>query len=66
MSSATNMGAMFGRATSFNQPLLDWDVSNVVYTDNMFLNTAFNHPLDGWNVNRMNNMQSMFQGAVSS
>ena len=40
------MYRMFDDATSFNQPLNNWDVSNVTYMDQMFEEaTSFNQPL---------------------
>ena len=42
---------MFDNATSFNQPLNKWDVSNVTAMWNMFSGaTSFNQPLNNWNV----------------
>ena len=47
------MGGMFRHATSFNQPLNDWDVSNVTDMEQMFLDaTSFNQPLNNWNVSK--------------
>ena len=42
----TNMEAMFWGATSFNQPLNNWNVSKVTYMYDMFEEaTSFNQPL---------------------
>ena len=42
---------MFDHATSFNQDLSSWDVSNNPGFQLMFENTpAFNQPLDSWDV----------------
>ena len=42
------MAAMFLNARSFNQPLNDWNVSNVEYMNSMFAGaTSFNQPLNG-------------------
>ena len=43
MSNVTNMESMFYGASSFNQPLNDWNVSNVTNMESMFVNaTSFN------------------------
>jgi len=40
---------MFNGTTAFNQPLNNWDVSNVTFMDQMFINAeAFNQDLSGW------------------
>ncbi len=39
------MGYMFANATSFNQPLSNWNIANVVNMENIFYNaTSFNQP----------------------
>ena len=46
VSKVTNMEAMFWGATSFNQPLNNWNVSKVTYMYDMFEEaTSFNHAL---------------------
>ena len=63
-SNITNMFGMFGNATSFNQPLSNWNVSNVTDMSYMFINaTSFNQPLNNWNVSNVTNMEYMFNGA---
>ena len=43
------MDWMFVGAKNFNQPLNNWDVSNVKYIDDMFAGAKkFNQPLDNW------------------
>ena len=43
------MREMFKQASSFNQPLNDWDVSKVQTMNNMFMYAlAFNQPLWKW------------------
>ena len=57
---------MFSEASSFNQPLNDWNVSNV---QNMFcmFNEAksFNQPLDKWDISNVKDMAYMFCEATS-
>ena len=63
-SNITNMSAMFASATSFNQPLNNWDVSNVTNMSLMFANTpSFNQPLNNWDVSNVTNMDYMFYNA---
>ena len=57
---------MFEKATSFNQPLDKWNVSNVTDMYNMFNEaSSFNQPLNNWNVSNVDFMDSMFSGATS-
>ena len=64
------MKVMFGDATSFNQPLNNWNVSNVTTMRWMFWsargkNSVFNQPLNKWNVSNVTNMAMMFANAPS-
>ena len=53
---------MFCNASSFNQPLNNWDVSNVTDMSYMFEGaTSFNQPLNNWNVSNVEDMSCMFQ-----
>ena len=57
---------MFSGATSFNQDISMWDVSNVVDMNGMFVNaTAFNSDISMWDVSNVTNMKEMFSGATS-
>ena len=57
---------MFRDATSFNQSLNKWDVSNVRHMREMFKGaTSFNQPLNNWNVSNVTFMNRMFNGARS-
>ncbi len=48
------MTEMFSNASSFNQPLNKWNVSNVEYMGGMFYDaSSFNQPLNNWNVSRV-------------
>ena len=57
---------MFAHATSFNQPLNDWDVSIVTNMTEMFMGAeSFNQPLNNWNLHAECNIDAMFEGADS-
>ena len=57
---------MFYEASSFNQPLNNWNVSNVKDMRIMFYDaSSFNQPLNNWNVSNVKNMRGMFRGARS-
>ena len=62
----TNMEVMFSYdTTSFNQPIGNWDVSNVTDMQSMFNGaTSFNQPIGDWDVSNVTDMQSMFSYAV--
>ena len=60
------MRHMFEYVTFFNQPLNNWNVSNV--TDMMLMFTrarSFNRPLNNWNVSKVETMFAMFDDATS-
>jgi surface protein len=55
------MDQLFINATSFNQPLADWDVSSVIIMSDVFQNAeSFNQPLSTWNVSNVTDMSYMF------
>jgi surface protein len=58
---------MFRGATSFNQNISGWNVSNVTVSMQSIFEgaTSFNQNLSAWNVSNVTNMRSMFAGATS-
>ena len=56
MSSVTNMRGVFQTATSFNQPIGDWDVSNVTDMRALFSYSGYNQDISNWNVSSVNDM----------
>ena len=53
-------------AVSFNQPLNNWNVSNVTDMRRMFCAAeSFNQPLNNWNVSNVEDMEGMFAVAQS-
>ena len=55
------MKEMFKNASSFNQPLEQWNVGNVTYICEMFYGaSAFNQPIGEWNVANVTNMEGKF------
>ena len=45
-------------ASTFIQPIGDWNTSAVTSLDNMFRNaSAFNKPIGDWNVSAVTNME---------
>jgi surface protein len=54
---------MFQHARSFNQPLENWNVSNVTNMERMFCSaSSFNQSLELWNMSKVTKMQRMFEG----
>ena len=63
MSGITSIRALFG-FTPFNQPINNWDVSNVKNMNITFwFASSFNQPLSGWNVSGVTTMANMFNYA---
>ena len=57
---------MFCSARSFNQPLNNWNVSNVSAMESMFMGArSFNQPLNDWNVSKVTSIIYMFMYARS-
>ncbi len=44
----------------FNQPIGNWDVSQVTDMSNMFFSSAFNQPIANWDVSKVTTMNGMF------
>jgi surface protein len=60
------MYGMFGGATSFNQPIGNWNTSKVEFMYEMFLGAAsFNQQIGNWNTSNVNYMNEMFYGATN-
>ena len=60
------MSYIFCKATSFNQPLDNWDISNVLYMTNMFYGAiSFNQQLNNLDVSNVINLYGTFEGATS-
>ena len=59
------MIAMFANCILFNQPLNNWDVSNVNNMSWMFSDCHdFNQPLESWDVSNVSDMSYMFKEAL--
>ena len=55
---------MFLAAGSFNQPLNDWNTSNVTDISEMFADAeSFNQPLDNWDTSNVTDMCDMFENS---
>ena len=57
----TDMGTLFMKNETFNEPINLWDVSRVTNMSGMFAeNIVFNQPLDEWNISSVEDMSFMF------
>jgi surface protein len=58
----TSMKFMFHKASSFNQPLNNWNVSKVTDMSGMFYSAKiFNQPLNKWDVSSVTDVNNMFK-----
>ena len=68
-SKITDMGGMCSGSSgnsTFNQPIGNWDVSNVTNMGGMFFgNSTFNQPIGKWDVSSVTDMGTMFYAATA-
>ena len=65
LTNVTNFERIFQDCSSFNQPIGNWDVSNVTNINYMFVRSPFNQPLNNWDVSSVVNMVGVFFQASS-
>jgi surface protein len=59
-----NLTGLFSAATSFNDNISSWDMSNVTNTDRMFQGaSSFNQDIGGWNTSKFYDVSGMFDSA---
>ena len=65
-SSVRNLSFMFQEATTFNQNISGWNVSQVTNMEAMFgIAIFFNQNISTWNVSQVTNMAGMFGDAIN-
>jgi gliding motility-associated-like protein len=67
LSRVTSMASMFQGASSFNQPLDDWEVGQVQIMDDMFSGaSSFDQDLGNWDISNLRSMRSMLDDTAIS
>ena len=62
----TDMSNIFLKASSFNEPIGSWDISNVTTIADMFNNAStFNQNIGSWNTSKVTNMSNLFYRAYA-
>ena len=54
----------YNNLSEFNQPIGNWDVSNVTDMGFMFFNSAFNQPIGNWDTSSVTDMRYMFNNSA--
>ena len=60
------MSAMFSGQNSFNQPIEEWDVSNVTDMSYMLQAADFNRPIGIWDTRKLITASRMLQGDINN
>jgi len=63
LSNVNNVSGMFLGATSFNNDVSSWDMSNITNTSAMFYDTLFNQDISSWNFTKIDDMSGMFMNS---